>query len=180
MKNNIIFVGGIHGVGKTTICKSLSTEFNLIHSSASELISKYKKESFSKDKATKNIGENQDHLILAIDEYLDKNFQHVIDGHFCLLDENYNINKIPEMVYKEISPLAIITLFDDVDNIYKRLTQRDNKAFDKLLLSDFQNLELAYSKKIAMTSNIPYLEANPFVEKDNIINFIKRSLSKQE
>ena len=38
-KWNIIFVGGIHGVGKTTFCKNIVKKSELEHFSSSELIS---------------------------------------------------------------------------------------------------------------------------------------------
>ena len=39
MHNNIIFIGGIHGVGKGTICKKITDQFSdLVHISASTLL----------------------------------------------------------------------------------------------------------------------------------------------
>lgn len=38
--SNIIFIAGIHGVGKSTLCKKLSSRYNIEHYSASELIKK--------------------------------------------------------------------------------------------------------------------------------------------
>lgn len=38
MKNDIIFIGGIHGVGKGTLCKRIESELGIIHLSASEVL----------------------------------------------------------------------------------------------------------------------------------------------
>jgi adenylate kinase len=35
---NIAFIGGIHGVGKSTICQQICDKLNLVYLSASELI----------------------------------------------------------------------------------------------------------------------------------------------
>ena len=40
---NINFIGGIHGVGKTTFCKLLTERIGYLHYSASSLIKEYKK-----------------------------------------------------------------------------------------------------------------------------------------
>jgi len=37
MFDNIVFVGGIHGVGKSTICQHICRELNMEYLSASEL-----------------------------------------------------------------------------------------------------------------------------------------------
>jgi hypothetical protein len=76
MDNNLIFVGGIHGVGKTTLCKKLTEELHFNHYSASQLIKMLKSENGdgdNKNKGVKNIDGNQDLLITAINQYLDKN-----------------------------------------------------------------------------------------------------------
>jgi len=35
---NIIFIGGIHGVGKGTLCEKVCNDLNLLHLSASEVL----------------------------------------------------------------------------------------------------------------------------------------------
>lgn len=50
MKRQIIFVGGIHGVGKTTLCKKIESRYNMEHFSASNLIAKEKTEALLRNK----------------------------------------------------------------------------------------------------------------------------------
>ena len=38
LTNYIIFIGGIHGVGKGTICKEIASKTDIIHITASEII----------------------------------------------------------------------------------------------------------------------------------------------
>jgi len=38
MNKEIIFIGGIHGVGKGTLCKRIASDLNIIHLSASEVL----------------------------------------------------------------------------------------------------------------------------------------------
>ena len=57
MKNyNINFIGGIHGVGKTTFCKLLTERIGYLHYSASSLIKEYK--NLEKDKKVDKVNEN--------------------------------------------------------------------------------------------------------------------------
>jgi adenylate kinase len=66
MKRRIIFIGGVHGVGKTTLCKKIESRFNIEHFSASNLIAKEKAEEHLRNKQVENITENQDFLVTAI------------------------------------------------------------------------------------------------------------------
>jgi len=71
MKKKIIFVAGIHGVGKTYLCQSLKESIGIDHFSASQLISEFKREKFSStDKSVKNINNNQELLLKAIEKYI--------------------------------------------------------------------------------------------------------------
>lgn len=90
----MILVGGIHGVGKTTLCKYIEKEFGLSHYSSSALISKLKKKQFT-DKRIENIDSNQDFLIEALCNMNLKNQEYLLDGHFCLLNKNGEIVNIP-------------------------------------------------------------------------------------
>ena len=65
MPRKILFVGGIHGVGKSTLCDSICERMNVAHHSASELISKFVKVSHSANKRVTDVGKNQDVLIAA-------------------------------------------------------------------------------------------------------------------
>ena len=56
---NIHFFGGIHGVGKTFLCKRLSSQLSIKHFSAGELIN----QGIQKNKEVKSINSNQNVII---------------------------------------------------------------------------------------------------------------------
>ncbi|HUU18176.1 MAG TPA: ATP-binding protein [Sedimentisphaerales bacterium] len=172
MHHKIIFIGGVHGIGKTTLCKSVCTKFNVIHHSASKLITKYSHIKLPSNMRVENINRNQDALIQAINKYLDTNKNYLLDGHFCLLDQDGVITKIPLSTFTAISPMAIILLHDDPSNIYSRLQDRDREILDIDLLSSFQEQELHYSRSVATKLNIPYLKANRITDRETIDKFI--------
>ena len=139
----IIFVAGIHGVGKTTLCNELSSQFGIEHFSASSLIAKEKEEKYLHDKRVENVGENQDHLLVAINKSFDSADWYLLDGHFCLLNRNNKITRIPYSTYEGISPMAVLVLFDEPFEIYSRLSSRDNAKYEIALLKSLQEEEIA-------------------------------------
>lgn len=94
-KRRIIFVGGVHGVGKTTLCDDLAAKFNIEHFSASTLIAREKEEEHLRSKRVDNIAKNQDHLVVAINKYFNSTSWYLLDGHFCLLNKDNKITQIP-------------------------------------------------------------------------------------
>lgn len=153
---NMIFIGGIHGVGKTFFSNNISKEYSIGNYSASELISKKKQELFSKDKKVDNIGENQDFLKESLEELVLGDKWFLLDGHFCLLNKDSTISRISEETFYGLSPKAIVVISDSIENISLRLKNRDNIIYDEELLRIFLNDELNYSRIIASNLNIPY------------------------
>ena len=176
MPHKIIFIGGVHGIGKTTLCKSVCSEFNVIHHSASELITKHSHIEFQSSARVENIDRNQDALIGAINKYLNTNKTYLLDGHFCLFDQDGRITKMPLSTFMAISPMAIILLHDNPSNIYSRLQDRNREICDLDLLSSFQEQELHYSRSVATKLDIPCLRANPFTDREIIHEFIANLL----
>lgn len=172
MNHRIIFIAGVHGVGKTTLCRSICSKFDAVHHSASELIAKYSHIEFPPNTRVKNINRNQEALINAIKEYLDTEKKYLLDGHFCLLNQEGVITKIPISTFRAILPMAIILLHDDPSNILSRLKDMDRDIYDMNLLSSFQEQELEYSRSVAAQLNTPYLRANPQTDRDKIHRFI--------
>lgn len=63
----MIFVSGIHGVGKTYFCEMTRERLGIKFFSASELIAERKKQGFSPNKLVSDIDENQGFLLDAIE-----------------------------------------------------------------------------------------------------------------
>lgn len=78
---NIIFIGGIHGVGKGTICEDISTKTDLIHITASEIL-KWEEISDNDNKLVKNIVSTQDRLIKGLKNLIEKEKLYLLDVIF--------------------------------------------------------------------------------------------------
>lgn len=68
---NIIFIGGIHGVGKGTICKEIESKTDLIHITASQVL-KWNEISASDNKLVENISSTQEKLIFGLKNLVEK------------------------------------------------------------------------------------------------------------
>lgn len=159
MNREIIFIGGIHGVGKTTLTQKVALELGGEHFSAGELIKMFENESNEniKDKRVTNISGNQEVLISAINHFIKENSVCLLDGHFCLLNRDNEVTEVPQEIFLDISPLAIVVLYDSVAEISQKIGKRDNQDYDLDLLSRFQLRELEYSQQIAELLSVPYL-----------------------
>lgn len=151
----MIFIGGIHGVGKTYLCNEIIKRYNIPGFTASELITDLKKERFSNNKLVQGIDRNQDLLITAIQNLPFTNEWFLLDGHFCLLNLEGNITRVPRSTFNKIGMHAVIILIGSVDKIVERLTLRDSVLHDFSLLEELQRQEIEYASNIAKENGIP-------------------------
>ncbi len=158
MFHEIAFIGGIHGVGKSTICRHICSELNLEYLSASELIKWTDINEDAKNKKVKNIPDTQSRLILGLTNTVQKLKKYLLDGHYCLLNNDNEIVNIPLNTFEKINPISLNLILGDISEIKKRLESRDNKPYEYALLERLQNEELTYakhlSKKLGITLNL--------------------------
>ncbi len=154
---NIIFVGGIHGVGKGTICKEISLNTGLIHLTASQVL-KWEEISNSDNKLVKNITSTQNRLIIGLKNLIKKDKKYLLDVHFCLLNSDGIPNRIDEDTFDQINPKVIAIVIDDVKKITKRLKARDGKIYDIKVLNELQQMEIEYAKYLSNKYLVPYIE----------------------
>ena len=166
MNKDIYFIGGIHGVGKGTMCKGIVKDCNVNHITASELL-KWNELSSMDNKKVANIQNTQDRLLSAIKALPSRNY--LLDGHFCLLNKHSIPEKVPIETFLNINPKIISVVTQDIDTIYERLKQRDANKYDKRTLESMQKIEVAYAIEIAQKLDIPFVE----IKNDNPINLTK-------
>lgn len=155
--SNIIFIGGIHGVGKGTICKEIASKTDLIHITASEIL-KWNEISSSDNKLVNNISSTQERLINGLKNLIKNDKKYLLDGHFCLLNSNGIPCKIDEDTFDSINPKIISIVIDDIEKIVDRLERRDNKKYDIKILGELQKMEIEYAKYLSKKYSIPYIE----------------------
>lgn len=154
---NIIFIGGIHGVGKGTICKEIALKTDLIHLTASQIL-QWEEISDRDNKLVKNITSTQSRLIKGLENLIRIDEKYLLDGHFCLLNLDGIPSRIDEDTFDQINPKAIAVVIDDVVKIAKRLEIRDGKIYDVEVLNELQGMEIEYAKYLSDKHSIPYIE----------------------
>lgn len=158
MFDNIVFIGGIHGVGKTTICQNICDKFDVEHLSASELIRWTDINDDKMQKQVKNVSATQDRLINSLMHRIEKDKIYLLDGHYCLLSSENKIVNVPYDTFIKIKPISLNLITADISEIKIRLESRDNKLYDYELLNEMQTSELNYAKilsdKLGISLNI--------------------------
>ncbi len=157
MMSKIIFVGGIHGVGKSMICQKISEQTNAVHKKASEII-KWGEISESGNKKVVNIQDTQDKLIAGLEKIRGNDETYLLDGHFCLRNTADVIEKIPMDTFEKIAPMLLVIITEKIDVIKKRLDQRDNKIHDTDMLRNMQITEIGYAQQVSLELEVPLVE----------------------
>ncbi len=153
----IHFIGGIHGVGKGTICNKVCVQTGLVHLTASELL-KWNEISAIDNKKVENIQNTQNRLIAGLNNATKTNEFYLLDGHFCLFNAAGEVEKVPLVTFVKIAPKSITVVTAKVGLIKQRLEKRDDKAYDFNILENMQNTEKVYAKEIATYLNVPFIE----------------------
>lgn len=166
----IIFVCGIHGVGKGYITKQIKNEINISIYEASDLI-RLNGVSTDEKKKVSNVKFNQKLLIKSINN-LTRNETFILNGHICLLTSDNKIESIDISYFKKINIIGIISVYDDIDIIEDRLYKRDNIHFDKITLDNLQKVEIENAKQLSEKLCIPLLLFKNSDDIKKIINFI--------
>lgn len=162
-KYKTIFIAGIHGVGKTTMCQAYSEKHPCIHKSASQLIKEAKSTAIeTNSKKVKDIDGNQQILIESVNKIRQSGNDLLLDGHFAILNsENKPIALEPNIFY-DLGINAVIVISDDPESITKRLESRDDKSSKAIDVTQFQNLEISRAKEVANELNLPLFEIKAF------------------
>lgn len=164
---HVIFIAGIHGVGKSTLCKSVIDPMGVKHLTASEIIKKYRQVQIeNKTKYAANIDENQITLIEGLHQESIDEAVIVLDGHFALLNEQGDIIAIDTTIFSQLSLSAIALIIDEPAKIEERLLSRDGKGYGVNHLSKMQDVEFQQAKEVAHALDIPLLTIDFRTEDD--------------
>ncbi|WP_289054259.1 ATP-binding protein [Carboxylicivirga marina] len=171
-KDKLIFLGGIHGVGKGTFCKKLSNEIQLECVTASQLINWAKINNNKQSKTVENINNTQQILINSLNERKKDRTPFLLDGHYCLLNQEKKPTSIDILTFKKITPGLLLILTEDSKVIKSRLEERDQMTYTLDLINQMQELEIAHAKLLSSKLEVELIS---FTKEDfpDTINKIK-------
>lgn len=146
--SQMVFVGGVHGVGKSTICRDVFDTLGYECVTASSLISAYGRET-DHDKRVDHVEENQSLLLEALDKAKAKNGRLLLDGHYTLINGQGDIKPIDIEVFQAMRPNHLILIKGEPGLIAERLQSRDKKLWTKSFIAKFQEAEEAHARHVA-------------------------------
>jgi adenylate kinase len=161
---SVIFISGVHGVGKTTMCSLASAELGILHKSASQLI-KEAKENKTTDrlKLVDDVDGNQILLVNSLSAIRNSQQQLLLDGHFVLFDSSKRTIEIETKVFSQLGIDSIVLIVDQARSIADRLGRRDmNGIFSLEEIEDFQRLEARRAEEVASDLNLTLKKINSF------------------
>jgi adenylate kinase len=158
--HKIIFVGGIHGAGKTTVSRRLAATLSASHVTAGTLIRESATfESSSTQTANKTVSDvnsNQELLLRGLARYRGTvTGALVLDGHFSLIHSSGVPVAIPMAIYIAIAPIAIVLIESDSQIVHSRLLQRDGTAPPAATISSLSECERANAHSVSEILKIP-------------------------
>ncbi len=169
----MIFISGVHGVGKSFFCNLLKDRIGVVSYSASKLISDRKKSGFTPDKRVDDIDENQLYLLDAVRDLKSCGDEFLLDGHFCLLNQKGEITRIPLSTFTTLEPDAIVLLTEDPAVIAKRRQDRDHVEHSAFDIKAFQDEEVKYAAEVSELMKVPLKISTGSSDIDSTIEFIR-------
>lgn len=169
----MIFVSGVHGVGKSYFCNMVKKAIGIETYSASTLIELEKHSGFAKNKLIPDIDDNQQYLLRAVNELKTAGCNFILDGHFCLLNASGEITRIPNDTFTSLAPESIILLMEKSEVIAARRKARDGFEVPVQDIEAFQQEEFAYAKEVAANIGAKFFVSGCAGDLVHAIEFIK-------
>lgn len=169
----MIFISGVHGVGKSYFCNMVKEKLGITSYTASSLISERKKMPFSPDKLVSDIDVNQQYLLSAVAELRASGENFILDGHFCLLNEEGIVTRIGIETFTSLHPETIVLLTEKPEVIASRRKERDGIDYDIESIRTFQTAESDYAKEVAALLGAHLKISTGAEDLDNTLNFLQ-------
>lgn len=159
----VIFVAGIHAVGKSTSCKLVSNEFGIPHFTASQIIREEKSSAvLENSKLVSDVAENQRLLIQGVSRLLENGY-FLLDGHFTMRRQSDgDIEAIHVDVFRKLRVGGVVLFTDHPAEISKRMHARDGVLHPVEIFQSHQDAEIAHAKHVADTLGLPITKLQAF------------------
>lgn len=155
MKGSTIFIAGVYGTGKSTLCLALSERLRIPAFSAGDLISAINGEQYGANKAVADKNNNQVLLAERVRELNYKNGQIILAGHFCIFNADNGVELLPESVYSALDITRIVLLESDIQTVIANLYRRDGKDYLEESVSMLIERERQQSVRISKQLKCP-------------------------
>ena len=147
----MIFLGGVHGVGKSSMCAEAAQVIGLTVFGASAIIRAERQvPSIDSRTAVSNVAGNQELLIQGVRKRVPKSSGHfVLDGHFALRTLDSAIERIDPAVFLTLGIDHFICIQDHPRAIAARLLERDGAMHAVDEIAALQSAELDHAAYVS-------------------------------
>lgn len=175
----LVFVGGVHGVGKSTVCNEVATNLDIpIHTASAVIRAGRSGETLDTGKTVLDVDTNQGLLVRGMQERLVKSpGLQLLDGHFALRSLSGSIECVALTVFEQMDVRHIVCFQDDPSNIWSRLQQRDGYSGPLQDIIDLQEHELRHAVYVADGLGLP-LQVLAAFDSASLQMYLSRELMK--
>jgi adenylate kinase len=155
----VIFVGGVHGVGKSTCCAQVAQLAGCLHITASEIIRRERSQAIaSAGKLVADVDGNQRLLVRGFHTLRSEAGPTpiLLDGHFAMRNSFGDIQSVSIGVFRSLGIDRVVCLVDEPGVIAARIGERDGSAPADREIADLQNAELRHARLVATTLAVPF------------------------
>ena len=154
----VIFIGGVHGVGKSTACSQAADNLSCLHVRASDVIRQERSNAIARHgKLVKDVNGNQELLLQGFERIKSSATTQCIllDGHYALRDSSRTIQLLPATVFQGLGLNGLVCLENDPSVIVKRINARDGSSISIEEVSKLQKFELKNAQTISNVLSLP-------------------------
>lgn len=157
----VIFLAGVHGVGKGYLGAPVATTLGIVHCTASQLIRDEKgRATWSADKLVADVDGNQLALINAVNRRRKSTHTMLLDGHFVLRSGVGGLIRLDTDVFSSLRLAGVILLCDDAKVIAARLVCRDGVSTSSESVGELAAEEAAHARAVCCSLDIPLTVIN--------------------
>lgn len=152
----ILFVGGVHAVGKTFLLKPVCEQLGVRHATASQLNEEQRGlATWTVSRQVDDIDENQRALVAAVRRLQESGETVVLDGHF-VLRRGVNVHeKIKAETFTQLMIRGVILLEAPSAIVADRLWQRGDTTWDVSEIEVFAREELGHARTVCAELGVP-------------------------
>ena len=153
---SVIFLAGVHGVGKGFLGAPVAKSLGLNHCTASQLIREEKgRATWGKERLVAEVEDNQLALIRAVTRRLESGGTILLDGHFVLRGASGELVKLQVDVFSGLHLSGAIILAEDAAIVVSRLAGRDGFAMSEASIAELASEEISHAKDVCLALQIP-------------------------
>lgn len=156
---SVIFLAGVHGVGKGFLGIPVANSMSITHLTASQLIREEKGQAtWGNDKKTSDLDDNQLALIRAVAQRRLTHPGILLDGHFVLRNAQGVLTPLATSAFKELRLTGVILLTEEENVIASRLALRDKRMPDIQAISKLAAAEVTHAQAVCTELELPLVK----------------------